>query len=149
MWITGASKVRLLASSDTPAFDINVDTRDGVVTLFGMVDSAEAKQKAEAEVRKVDGVKNVVNDLQVVADSRKERVEQTDEMLTETIESRLKQRDPGSDVTVEVTNRVARLSGEVASSSEHLTALTLARSTAGVKQVIDDLKVAPPAVSSR
>jgi hyperosmotically inducible protein len=150
LWITGAAKMRLLASSETPAFDINVDTRDGSVTLFGMVDSAEAKQKAEAEVHKVDGVRNVVNDLQVVADSRKERVEQTDEMLTKTIQSRLKQREAltDSDIKVEVSNGVARLSGHVDSSSEHLTALTLARSTTGVKKVIDDLQV-PPAVSAR
>lgn len=143
MWITSAAKMRLLANADTPAFDINVDTDDGRVTLFGMVDSAAAKQQAEAEVRKVEGVKNVVNDLQVVADAKQERVEQSDEAILKAIESRFARRDSlkESKITVEVSNGVARLSGHVDSWSEHLTALTLARSTSGVKKVIDDLQV--------
>lgn len=58
--------MRLLANADTPGFDINVDARDGVVTLFGVVDSSETKRQAEAEVRKVEGVRSVRNDLQVV-----------------------------------------------------------------------------------
>jgi osmotically-inducible protein OsmY len=36
-YITAASKMRLLTDSETPATDINVDTTDGVVTLFGYV----------------------------------------------------------------------------------------------------------------
>jgi hyperosmotically inducible protein len=145
MWITSAAKMRLLASSDTPAFDINVDTHDGTVTLFGKVDSKATKQKAETEVRKVEGVRNVVNDLQVVPEARKDAVAQSDSTLTKTIEDRLGKRASlaNSDVKVEVNNGVARLSGHVDSWSEHLTALTLARSTTGVKKVIDDLEVRP------
>jgi len=66
-WITSATKLRLLANSETPALDINVDTTDGRVTLFGMVPTAAAKSAAEAEAHKVKGVKGVTNDLQVVA----------------------------------------------------------------------------------
>jgi osmotically-inducible protein OsmY len=40
LWITSATKMRLLADSQTPALDINVDTWDGVVTLFGKVKKA-------------------------------------------------------------------------------------------------------------
>jgi hyperosmotically inducible periplasmic protein len=145
MWITSAAKMRLIASSDTPAFDINVDTHDGSVTLFGMVDSATTKQKAESEVRKVDGVRNVVNDLQVVSETRKDAVVHSDDTLTKEIQSRLGKRSAlaDSDVKVEVSNGVARLSGHVDSWSEHLTALSLARATTGVKKVIDDLEVRP------
>jgi osmotically-inducible protein OsmY len=39
MWITTATKVRLMANDEAPALDINVDTRDGAVTLFGTVPS--------------------------------------------------------------------------------------------------------------
>ena len=150
MWITSAAKMRLFASSDTPAFDINVDTHDGSVTLFGKVDSTLAKQKAETEVRKVDGVRNVVNDLQVVPKSKHAAVAQSDDALAKSIEDRLGRRTAlaGADVKVEVNAGVARLSGHVDSWSEHLTALTLARSTTGVKKVIDDLEVRPK-VSAR
>src|SRR4029450_4964307 len=67
MWITSATKMRLLADSQTPALDINVETWAGVVTLFGIVPSQEAKAAAEADTRKVSGVKRVENELQVVA----------------------------------------------------------------------------------
>jgi hypothetical protein len=56
IWITSATKMRLLADSETPALDINVDTLSGVVTLFGVVPSQEAKAAAEADARKVSGV---------------------------------------------------------------------------------------------
>ena len=44
---------------------IDVDSADGVVTLKGRVDSADAKKKAEAIAKKVDGVKRVKNELRV------------------------------------------------------------------------------------
>src|SRR2546428_736067 len=56
-YITSAVKLRLLADSRTPALDINVDTRDGDVILFGIVPSAEAKAAAAENARKVSGVK--------------------------------------------------------------------------------------------
>lgn len=64
-WITSATKTRLLADRDTPGTDIDVDTRDGVVTLSGVVSSDTARIAAEAEARKVSGVKGVRNELRV------------------------------------------------------------------------------------
>jgi osmotically-inducible protein OsmY len=64
-YITSATKARLIADKDTPGMDINVDTDNGVVTLFGTVPSRTAKQKAEQEASKVAGVRKVVNKLDV------------------------------------------------------------------------------------
>jgi osmotically-inducible protein OsmY len=50
-WITSDTKVRLMANTSTPAFDINVDTTDGKVTLFGTVPTAEAR--APRKLRRV------------------------------------------------------------------------------------------------
>jgi hyperosmotically inducible periplasmic protein len=44
---------------------VTVDVDDGVVKLKGKVNSAEKKAKAEEIARKVDGVKSVVNNLEV------------------------------------------------------------------------------------
>src|SRR6185503_15760176 len=63
MWITTDTKARLLADIRTPALDINVDTWNGVVTLFGTVSSKEAKAAAEADARQVTGVTGVANEL--------------------------------------------------------------------------------------
>lgn len=41
--------------------------RSGIVTLTGVVDTEEKKADAEKLVREVDGVKNVVNDIEVRA----------------------------------------------------------------------------------
>jgi hyperosmotically inducible periplasmic protein len=67
-YVTTAVKSRLLAEDDTPGMEINVDTEDGVVTLFGKVPSAEAKAKAEREAKKASGVERVVNELEIAAD---------------------------------------------------------------------------------
>ena len=61
----------LLTDSRTPALDINVETQAGVVTLFGIVHSQEAKAAAAEDTRKVSGVKRVVNEL--AGDDKSER----------------------------------------------------------------------------
>lgn len=45
---------------------LDVDVKDGVVTLRGNVQSDKQKDKAEKVAHKVKGVKSVVNELKVV-----------------------------------------------------------------------------------
>ncbi len=47
------------------AFDINVDTYGQKVMLAGFVDTPETKRKAEEAARRVSGVSEVVNNLEV------------------------------------------------------------------------------------
>ena len=142
-WITTAAKVRLIANSATPARDINVDTLGGVVTLFGTVPTEAARRAAEAEVDKIDGVKTVENDLQVVPQVSAAAVEHQDEKSKDAIELRLKAREDLSDanIDVEVADGVARLTGTVRNQPDRLTALTIARATDGVRSVVGDLTV--------
>lgn len=152
LWITSAAKIRLMGSSETPALAINVDTSDGIVTLFGTVPSAEAKKAATREVRKVSGVRSVNNELQVVAEKNADRVAQADDVISSAVEKRLESRGDleGSDIDVEVKDGVARLTGSVASQVDRMAALTTTSATSGVRAVLDDLEiVGPPAVSSR
>src|SRR2546429_47672 len=65
MSITADAKMRLLADADVPALDVNVDTYNGAVTLWGAVPTPRAKAAAEADARKISGVTRVVNELQV------------------------------------------------------------------------------------
>jgi hyperosmotically inducible protein len=67
---TLTGKVKSALASDvglSTMTGINVDSNEGVVTLKGKVDSADAKKKAEAVAKKVDGVKSVKNQLRVEA----------------------------------------------------------------------------------
>jgi hyperosmotically inducible protein len=143
VWITTDAKVRLMANSATPARDINVDTLAGVVTLFGIVPTEAARRAAEMEINKITGVKSVENDLQVVPQVSAAAVEHQDERMKDTIENRLKVREELSDarIGVEVANGVARLTGTVRSQPDRLIALTVARSTDGVRSVVGDLTV--------
>jgi len=150
-WITTETKMRLMANTETPAFDINVDTRGGTVTLFGSVDSAKAREQAAAEARKVSGVKNVVNDIQVVPAGQAKRVDQKDDQIESSIEKRIGEESAlsDSDIKVEVEAGVARLTGTVKSRSDQVMALTVARATPGVQRVIDDLRLTTSPVSAR
>lgn len=63
--ITAAVKSRLLSDPEVSAFQIDVDTVDGSVTLNGVVDSERAKEEAEELARNTEGVTEVQNLLQV------------------------------------------------------------------------------------
>jgi hyperosmotically inducible protein len=67
---TLTTKVKTALASDAglkTMTNIDVDSNDGVVTLKGKVDSADAKKKAGEIAKKVDGVKSVKNQLRVEA----------------------------------------------------------------------------------
>jgi osmotically-inducible protein OsmY len=140
LWITSAAKVRLLAS-DVSAMDVNVDTRDGGVILFGTVASEAEKNTAAAEAKKVAGVKSVKNELQVVPAPQRAAADRKDEQIQQDVESRLEDRVNAADIDVEVANGVVRLSGTVPSQGDRLAALTAARSSEGVRSVVGDLRV--------
>jgi len=151
LWITTAVKSRLLANDETPGFEINVDTTDHRVTLFGSVDSEQTKRRAEAEARRVEGVRDVENALQIVAPAAQPAVARADADLTSEIQKRIAERTElaGDDIGVQVENAVVRLTGSIDGSGDRLAALTAARGVTGVTKVIDDLRVEPPAVGTR
>jgi osmotically-inducible protein OsmY len=143
-WLTAKVKVGLMsAPGDLSPMKINVDTSDGIVTLFGTVNSDADKRTAEQHAKKVDGVKGVQNQLQVVPEVAAKRVEAQDDQLHDAVEKRLEGREAlkDDDIDVEVKNGVVRLTGTVDGFGERMTALTVARSTSGVKSVIDDLRI--------
>jgi hyperosmotically inducible protein len=144
LWITSATKMRLVTDSRTPAHEINVETRAGVVTLFGIVHSQEAKAAAAEDARKVSGVKRVVNDLQVMTRAKEAAVKVRDEDIERDVKKAFEKAD-FKDIHVEVKNGVVRLTGRVATGVRRLDAAVLARSIEGVRAVKDDLRVATPA----
>jgi hyperosmotically inducible periplasmic protein len=151
LWITTAVKSSLLAANYTPVYGINVDTRRGSVTLFGVVDSEQARDAVVAETRKVPGVSGVVDALQIVPPEKESAVGEKDETIHVAISKRLEANGQLSDarIVVDVKNGVARLSGKVASPLDRLTALTLTRTTPGVRGLLDELEVAPREVKAR
>lgn len=63
--ITAKVKAALISDPNVAARDVNVQTREGVVQLAGFVDSGEQKVKASEVTRRVAGVRQVDNQLEV------------------------------------------------------------------------------------
>ena len=63
--ITTKVKAAVLAEPGLKTLQINVDTKDGRVTLAGTVDNAELKQRATKVAGAVEGVKSVSDQLTV------------------------------------------------------------------------------------
>lgn len=155
--ITASIKTKLLADSRTKGFDVNVDTRNGQVTLTGGADSAAAKAAATELARTVDGVVGVDNRLVVAEPGSQARqaantatasgevrsaMSDTGEVvddawITTKVKSQLvAERDvPGTDITVETKNNVVHLTGVVASNEVRAEAIRIAESTRGVRSV--------------
>ena len=140
IWITSAVRMSLIADSNVPGFEIDLDSWDGVVTLFGIVSSQDAKGAAEADALKVNGVKRVVNELQVVPSANQQAVNASDDELQREVRKALDEHG-FRDVGLEVRNGVARLTGTVPTGARTLEAAVVARSIPGVRAVEDDLRL--------
>lgn len=63
--ITTEVKANLAADESVSAFEIDVDTQEGVVTLTGEVESAAARQQAVQIARTTEGVRDVIDNLRL------------------------------------------------------------------------------------
>jgi len=63
--ITTKVKSAVFAEPGLKTLQINVDTKDAVVTLSGTVDTPDLKQKAMEIAQHVDGVRSVVDNLAI------------------------------------------------------------------------------------
>jgi len=63
--LTASVKSSLVADKVSNLTRVDVDTTNGVVSLNGVVESPEQKRRAEELASRVDGVKRVINNLQV------------------------------------------------------------------------------------
>ena len=141
-WVTSKTKIALFADDRVKGRQVHVETKDGVVMLRGKVDSAEAKSAALEIAKGIEGVKNVKNELQVVAPSKRSEVTADDKVVAKNIQSKFKADPQLKNVKVEVNKGVVSLSGEVKSIDASAKASEVARSVAGVRSVKNDLTYA-------
>jgi osmotically-inducible protein OsmY len=143
VWLTTEVKLRLLANEHVSAFAVNVDTLDGVVTLFGTVPTADARAAAAETARGVSGVRSVTDRLEIVPAAREAETEMRDQELVSKVQERIAARKDLAQAVVQVAveNRVARLTGTVPSNHLRLVAATAAGEVPGVRAVVVDLQV--------
>ncbi|MEE1865275.1 MULTISPECIES: BON domain-containing protein [Pseudomonas] len=148
-------QARLLWSTHTQAVPIEVESRDGVVTLRGQVNSAEAKELAGVLAGSTEGVFLVNNLISLsAADMAKLREEQqqvridpqlSDAWINDKIQTSFmySRNLDGPNIKVATQDGVVRLSGEVVSSEQKTIAVEVARQIRGVRGVdADMLKIA-------
>jgi osmotically-inducible protein OsmY len=104
-----------------------------------------------SEARKVPGVTKVVDMLQIIPPGKEAAIAETDQAIQDAIAKNMltKRQLVDAHIVLEVKNGIARLSGDVASESDRLTALTVTRATRGVRGLVDELKIEPPKVGAR
>jgi hyperosmotically inducible periplasmic protein len=168
--ITAAVKTKLLGDTKVGGLKIDVDTKNGVVTLTGPVRTAAERTEAMRLARTTTGVKRVVNKLVVettgtagrdttadIKDDAKQKADRagakaaetgeatTDAAITGAVKSKLlgDTKVGGLDIDVDTKNNVVTLTGNVHSASQKTEAVRLARTTKGVKSVVDKLTIVP------
>jgi hyperosmotically inducible periplasmic protein len=141
-WITSKTKIALFADDRVKGRQVHIETTDGIVMLRGKVDSADAKSAAAEVAKGIDCVKNVKNELQVVAPSQRSEVTATDDVIAKNVQNKLKANPQLKNAKVEVNKGVVSLTGEVKSIDASAKASEVARSVAGVRSVKNDLTYA-------
>ena len=147
--------------------NIDVDVKDGVVTLQGTVPSEAGRARAIAEAKKTDGVKNVVDQMRIAPaagatmDKAKDTTAKAGDKTAAATQKTGRAMDDGwikskiyaqyladwntvlndSDIDVDVVNGVVTLNGTVKSAEAKAKAVSTAKATDGVKSVNDNLRV--------
>lgn len=168
-WLVMKIHSEFVGEDELDGSNIDVDVDKGVVTLKGTVRSAAAKAKAVAEARQNDGVKNVIDQLQVVPAPADRPTGTSGTMPTTGDKMENKSRSAGravddgwikskiyaqymgdwntvlddSDIDIDVKNNVVTLNGTVKSAEAKTKAVATAKATDGVKSVTDNLRVVP------
>ncbi len=148
--LTTKVKAALVAEPRLPSAQIHVITTNNVVELSGKVNNQTQKQKAESVVSRVEGVRGVINNLEIrahvreVAEKNETMGEYVDDAaVTTKVKAKLKAEPnfDASDITVITVKNSVELKGTVRSAAEKRRAQEIAGSVTGAKEVLNNLRV--------
>jgi hyperosmotically inducible protein len=150
--VTTSIQAKFFMDPEIKARHIQVDSRNGVVTLDGEVSSEAERANALLLARTATGVQRVEDHLTVNAGADRSgsttatqppspQPRTDDATAASGVKSRLASDPQLKVIDVTVQNGVAQLQGTVASAAARQRALDIARQTEGVTQVIDRLEV--------
>jgi osmotically-inducible protein OsmY len=144
-WVTSKTKIALFADEGVKGRQISVETKNGMVMLRGKVDSEEAKMAAGDVAKRVEHVKGVRNDLQVVPPAARPRVDTDDKAIMSMVEQRLKEdrQLKGAKISARVDSGIVTLTGEVKSLALSSRASEVLSDVPGVRAVRNDLNYEP------
>lgn len=122
---------------------VKATVEDGIVTLDGTVDLYIDKVNVEERARKVKNVDGVRNHIEVAGATV------TDSELREKLANKLRYDRIGygivfNSLTLGVENGAVTIGGKVRDYADRNSAIAIVETTPGVKDVIDEIDVAPP-----
>lgn len=128
----------LMMDAAVPSFQIDVSSKDGMVTLSGTVDNALARERAAAVAETVKGVRGVLNSIAVVPPRPR-----SDDDIEADVHQALANDSATEayEVHVSVEDHIVRLTGEVDSWQEKRLCGTVARGVRGVIRVENKLRL--------
>lgn len=143
--ITAAVKSKLVVDNENIATNVDVDTRGGVVTLTGVVETQAEKAQAERIAANTEGVTRVINNITVVTNGGHDAGEKAGVAASDlAILSKIKTRYVAEGVVgakVDVRDGVVTLEGNVENAQIRARAENIARATSGVKSVNNMMEV--------
>jgi hyperosmotically inducible protein len=130
-------KLALVSDQRTAPYTIEVDTKGQDTVLSGKVSSETEKHAAAEIARQVEGVKTVVNKLEVVAELQQLRMQKQDQAITEYVRERFKKSATvdAARFDIKTENGVVELSGQTKFQVIVLEAAESARQVPGVTAV--------------
>src|SRR5262245_19316877 len=150
MGITTKVKSRLDTDRALNSSQIQVSTKNKVVTLSGPVDSAESKEKAIGVARGIEGVVDVVDNLSVStavaampSSAAGTNEAPADSAITQAVKRNL-QAQPATasePINVQTESGVVTLTGTVNTPAEKDQVVQIARATEGVQRVEDRIQI--------
>lgn len=163
--ITAGVQSKFFVDEQVKSRRIDVETRQGVVTLQGQVASESERAQALLLARTTEGVQRVEDHLTVdptvssgstgagaaPAEAGAAAAPPLDDAaLVTTIQAKFFLDSSVKQGTIDVTSKegIVLLQGTVPTEAAHQKALTIARTTEGVVQVVDRLQVKKPALGS-
>jgi hyperosmotically inducible periplasmic protein len=125
--------------------NVQANVSNGVVTLTGTVDVFRDKAKLDEKIRKRNGVADLRDDVLVAGASV------SDLKLQETLADKLRYDRINfghvfNNLTLDVKDGVATVGGTVRTPVDKSSALSEVTNTPGVKEVVDQIKVAPTSI---
>jgi hyperosmotically inducible protein len=139
--ITSVVEASLEANEAVKARQVEVQTREGVVYLTGVVDTVEARREAARVAWRTEGVRGVNNDLTVGEMTVGSWID--DVMISSKVKAQLVANTliRAGDIDVSSSQGVVTLIGRVGSQAIKADAERIARETKGVTDVNNELSV--------
>jgi hyperosmotically inducible periplasmic protein len=143
-WLTAKTKIELFADERIKFRQISVETVNGTVRLRGTMDSEEARAAAISVARRVDGVRRVRSDLQVVRPGERKTVHATDREITQQVKAGLSRDADLKTVHARTDHGVVTLTGQVTDIGAGSRASEIAGGVPGVRSVKNELTYRSP-----